>query len=105
MASYRVELAPQAIEDIAETRAYIAGELGSPAAAERFVGDMLEAVSGLERLPLRNRRLATLPDGRELRRVRSGNFLALYVVAGEVVSVLTVVYGRADLERRISQLF
>ena len=84
---------------------YIATELCSPAAAERAVRQIVDAIGGLERLPLRNRVLATLPDGRELRRAKSGNYLAPYTVLDHTVSVLAVVYGKSDVERRIAKLF
>ena len=87
MPAYDVEVSPGALEDLRAIQAYIATGLGSPAAAERTVQQILDAIGGLERLPLRNGVLATLPDGRGLRRAKSGNYLALYTVLYEPQNV------------------
>lgn len=66
---------------------------------------MLDVLEGLERLPLRNGVLTTLANGREIRRAKSDDFLALYTVVNNTVYVLGIVYGKSDVERRISRLF
>lgn len=104
MSGYSVEVSPSALDDLRAIRSYIAMELGSPIAAEKTVQRMLDVLGGLECLPLRNRVLAALADGRELRQARSDNFLALYTVANNTVYVLSIIYGKSDIERRISRL-
>lgn len=105
MSEYSVEISPSALEDLRAIQTYIATELGSPIAAEKTVQRMLDVLKGLERLPLRNRALTTLDNGQELRRAKSDNFLALYTVINNTVYVLGIVYGKSDVERRISRLF
>lgn len=68
-------------------------------------GRFLETIGRLERFPLRNGILATLPDGRVLRRAKAANYLALYVTTDSTVSVLAVIYGRSDVEKRLARLF
>jgi plasmid stabilization system protein ParE len=87
-----VELAPRAVNDLREIRSYIAETLDAPAAAERTVRHLIDAIGKLEKFPFRNRVLAQLPDGRELRRVCEDNYIALYIVVDNKVSILTVVY-------------
>ena len=105
MRQYRIEVAPGAVNDLISIRDYIENELGSPIAAERTLNAILDAIKQLESLPLRNKALTMFPDGRELRRAKAGNYLALYVVADRIVSVLAVVYGKSNLENRIANLF
>lgn len=49
--------------------------------------------------------MATLPDERVLRRAKAENYLALYVTTDSTVSVLAVIYGRSDVEKRLAGLF
>lgn len=105
MSKYRVEIAPQALKELFAIRSYIEEELESPMAAANVVRQLMDAITKLDRFPLRNRVLAQLPDGRELRRVRAGNYVAFYTVVADEVSVLTVLFGKSDLEKRISSIF
>lgn len=63
MSAYAVEISPDAFEDLRAIQTYISRELGSPAAAARTVRQILETIGRLERFPLRNGILATLPMG------------------------------------------
>ena len=105
MQSYRVEVVPRAMDDLLAIRDYIANELSSPIAAERTINAIFDAMKKLERFPLRNKVLACFPDGRELRRAKAGNYLALYTIADRTVSIVAVVYGKIDLENRVANLF
>lgn len=105
MPAYTVEISPDAFEDLRAIQTYISRELGSSAAAERTVQQILDAMAGLEQFPLRNRVLVTLPDGRALRRAKAESYLVIYVVTGDAVSVLAVIYGRSDIEERLAGLF
>lgn len=105
MSEYSVEISPSVLEDLRAIQTHIVTKLGSPIAAEKTVQRMLDVLKGLERLPLRNRALTTLDNGRELRRAKSDSFLALYNVGNNTVYVLGIVYGKSDVERRISRLF
>lgn len=105
MSAYAVEISPDAFEDLRAIQTYISRELGSPAAAARTVRQILETIGRLERFPLRNGVLATLPDGRVLRQAKAENYLALYVTTDSTVSVLAVIYGRSDVEKRLTGLF
>ncbi len=43
--------------------------------------------------------------GRVLRQAKAENYLALYVTTDNTVSVLAVIYGRSDVEKRLAGLF
>lgn len=101
---YSVEVAPGLVDDLRDIRNYITDVLGSPAAAASTTQAILSKLRSLERFPLRNRVLATLRDGRQVRRAASGNYVILYIVEGSRVSAFAVLYGRANVEERLASL-
>ena len=105
MARYVVEVAPLVLEQLEEIKSYIANDLGAPNSAERVIRSLLEAMGGLESFPFRNAVLVELPDGREIRRAKAGNYFALYVVAQSTVSVVAIVHSSSDITKRVAALF
>lgn len=80
-------------------RAWIFGCCGKDGAADSGCNGRARTVS------TEKQGLATPPDGRALRRAKAENYLVLYVVTGDAVSVLAVIYGRSDIEERLAGLF
>lgn len=101
---YEVRILEGAKEDIRSIRDYIENQLCNRTAAIRTVDLIFSAARALESFPFRNRALCLCASGFELRLARSGNYVLLYVVDGEVVKILAVLYGKSDLEARIQGL-
>ena len=101
MTRYRVVVEPEAQADLAAIEAYIAGE-GYPEAGERFVAEALGLCRMLDRFPHRGSPRDDLREG-----LRSLTFrrraVIFYMVIGDKVSILGVVYGGRDLEGLIGE--
>ncbi|KAA8817610.1 type II toxin-antitoxin system RelE/ParE family toxin [Bifidobacterium callitrichos] len=97
---YKVELLPKAVDDMAETVSYIAGELESPHAAERLALDMNAAIEALAEYPYSHPAYVPVrPLRHEYRRVMVSNYAVFYWVdePASVVTVARVIYARRDL--------
>ncbi|NPV91004.1 MAG: type II toxin-antitoxin system RelE/ParE family toxin [Firmicutes bacterium] len=101
MKRYRVLMAEPAAEDLFKIAEYIAWELRDPAAAQKLVGKIKEAVMSLAELPIR---YATVADEhlatRGIRKLPIGNYIVFYVVSENdgTVTVVRILYGRRDWE-------
>ncbi len=101
---YEVKILQEAMDDIRSIRDYIEEQLCNRAAATRTVEAIFATARALETFPFRNRSLGSCTSGFELGLARSGNYVLLYVVDGERVKILAVLYGKSDLESRIENL-
>ncbi|HLL47826.1 MAG TPA: type II toxin-antitoxin system RelE/ParE family toxin [Longimicrobiaceae bacterium] len=90
----RVHWSPRAIRDADEAAAYIAGE--RPAAAERWLTGLFEAVRRLEWFP-ESGRTVPLPGGPERREVLYRGYRIIYRTGARGVEIVTVMHMRRQL--------
>ena len=60
MRTYPLVISPAVYDDLAEIRSYISETLFNPEAAQVVIGNLLETIRTLTRLPLRGTRLKTV---------------------------------------------
>ncbi len=101
---YQVQFLSGAKSDLRSIRNYIEDELCNRAAAMRTVDSIFETARALEIFPYRNKAIGFSDTGAALRLARSGNYALLYVIEGDLVKVIAVLYGKSDLETRIEGL-
>lgn len=98
MRSYKVVLVPQAQRQIKEIYGYILEVLKNPAAAQRTVDAIKDAVMSLKTMPERGHLRQTGPfaDGRH-RTLRVNNYLIVYTVEEKTVYVLAIHYAARNM--------
>lgn len=102
MRTYDVIVTPDARNDLAAVRDYIAGELGSPESARSVLHSLRDTVASLGAMPTRVRPIDEEPwHTRGVHRILSGNFFVYYRIDEEcgVVYVLNVMYARGSQRR------
>ena len=103
---YEVRLLPVAVGDLGSIANYMTRELGSPAAAERFLEEFDQRVSTLADLSYRRRVYVPIrPLAHEFRALAVGSYLAFYWIEEEpapVVVVARVLYARSDYARQLN---
>jgi len=90
----KVVLRRRALQDLIEIAAYIAQD--NPVAADHFVDALEQRARSLDRFPNRGRDESLVSPG--LRALRHDDYLILYIVEDEIVSVLRFVHGARNLE-------
>ncbi len=99
MTLYEVKVTRPAFMDLQEIGDYVAKNLQMPDEAERLIGEISEAVLGLERFPERSPVIAD-EDLQEkgIHWIRVRNYLIFYVIDEEilVVHILRVLYERRN---------
>lgn len=102
---YTIEYLPAAKQDLLDIARYIAGDIASPAAAERITTDIVAAIDSLAAFPYRRPVYIPLrPLKHEMRSIASGNYLAFYWVSEEsqTVTIARVLYARADVSNHLA---
>lgn len=95
-----VYLSGEAQSDLAEIKAYIAGELENPSAALAVVRRITEAIRALRNHAQIGTPLSAIADVEtDYRFLVTGNYLTFYRVYGSDVYVDRVLYGRRDYLR------
>lgn len=86
-----------AIQDLESIRAYIAKD--SEYYAIRFVDKVIEAIDGLQDLPLRGR---SVPEAEEenIRELVFQNYRIIYRVEDRRILILTIIHGSRDLSQK-----
>jgi addiction module RelE/StbE family toxin len=102
MKSYKVHMTQPAMDDLQGTARYISKELREPAAAQKLVTKIRDAVMSLSEMPTRHalvtdERLAVLG----IRKLLVENYIVFYVISEKdmVVTVVRILYGRRDWEQ------
>lgn len=90
----RIRWSPQALRELDEAAAYIAGE--RPATAERWLTAIFATVRRLERFP-ESGRVLDLPGAEGRRELLHGSYRIIYRTAGDVVEIIAIVHGRREL--------
>lgn len=93
----RVVLSPQALDDLAEIGDWIGRD--NPDRARTYVEELRQACRDLDTFP--RAYPAALQFGPAAHRRLYGNYLIIYDVGDDFVSVLTVVHAARDLDRLI----
>ncbi len=96
---YMLRFLPAFEQDLTDTADYIVEKLKNPAAAERLVDEIQNAIRKRQECPLsfepypsaKQRRIEYYP-------IYVGNYIVFYVVIGNVMEVRRLVYSRRDLK-------
>lgn len=96
---YRLQYLPLFWDDLNRAATYIAVSLQNPAAAERLVDRVEEAILKMRSTPTaaplhRSTRTHPVP----YRWLAVGNYRVFYVIEGDVIEVRRLLYGGRDLE-------
>lgn len=104
MNTYQVILTPEAEDDLREIYRYIASVLQERSAAQRLVTNLRNTILDLETMPERWNRYDREPwFSRGIRKAIAGNYIIFYTVQDQSVFVLSVLYGRRDIDRILEQ--
>lgn len=104
MNKYRVILTPEAENDLREIYRYIASVLQEQTAAHRLVAKIKDAILDLETMPERWSLYHQAPwESRGLRKAVVGNYIVFYYLQGQSVFVISILYGKRDIETILSQ--
>lgn len=96
----KLHLSPDALEDLAEIKAYIADELQNTQVAIATVGKITKTIRMLQDYALIGTPLSSIVDvSSDYRYLTSGNYMIFYRVSGKDVYVDRVLYGRRDFLR------
>lgn len=107
MKSYRIIVTPDAIDNMAELRAYIADILMAPDAALRHIRLIRREIATLRELPARIDPVDEEPwHSRGIRFLIVKNFYVYYRIdeATETVYILNVVYNKRDQLRILAKM-
>ena len=99
MATYRIEIAQPAMQDLQDILDYIANTLKEPAAAQRIYNSIKTEILTLASMPERNRVVDDEPyAAMGVRRLFAENYVVFYVVdkGCSCVHVLRVLYNRRE---------
>ena len=107
MPDYRLIITPDAIEDLAELRNYIADVLLAPDTAVAYIQTIRREIGSLARMPARHKCVDQEPwRSHGVRRILVKNFYVYYRIddpAG-IVYVLNVIYARRDHLKALSHI-
>lgn len=93
----RLQISPEARNDLLEIKNYITQELENPNAAQKTVSKIIETIRGLVEFPNSGIPLSSIIMLQiDYRFVISGRYLIFYRQEGETIYVLRVLYGRRD---------
>ena len=92
-----IRYSPEAEDDLAEIKKYIAEQLFSPIAAANTVGKITRRIRRLEQFPELGTLLSCVTNiVTDYRFLVCDNYLAFYRVDGKNVRVIRILYGKRD---------
>ncbi|MGN0738570.1 MAG: type II toxin-antitoxin system RelE/ParE family toxin [Treponema sp.] len=97
---FRVEISPQAADDLLGIKSYIETELQNPIAARNTVKKIVETYEDLENYPdagIPVERYVSFPT--DYKFVLANNYSIFYRIDGECVRVIRILYSRRDFVR------
>ena len=93
----KIRVAPAALYDLKEIKAYIERDLSNSIAANRVINRIIDDYNRLKYTPHMGISLQTkVPFKTDYRFTVSGNYLIFYKVDSEYVSIYRIIYGRRD---------
>ena len=96
----KVRLTPEAVRDLAEIKRYISKELGNPIAAQRVTSNITSTLRILEQHSMAGPSVEALTGHTSgLRLLNCGQYIAIYRVDGEIISVARIIHGHQDYMR------
>lgn len=103
--NYRIIYTQESEQDLVNIYRYIALNLSVPETAKRQTDRILEAIEGLDKMPLRHKLYQNEPwHSRGLRVLPVDNYLVFYVVVEEekLVAIVRVMHGGRNIELQLS---
>ena len=95
-----IRFSPDAIDDLKQTRKYIAEELCSEQAADNTISKIMKNIRILSTFPESGAPLSSVADiVTDYRFLVCGNYMAFYRYERNVVYIVRVLYGRRDFMR------
>ncbi len=95
-----LHISPEAQDDLADIKAYIAQDLENPQAALSTVTKITKAIRMLRDYGLIGASLSSIADvNTDYRFLTSGNYIILYRTVGKDVFIDRILYGRRDYLR------
>ncbi len=95
-----IKFSPEAIDDLLETKKYIAEELCSEQAATNTITKIMERIRQLQDFPRSGASLSSVVGFEtEYRFLSCGNYTVFYREDGERVYIVRVLYSRRDFMR------
>ena len=104
--TWEIEYTADADQDLEEIDSYIADVLLEPAIAEKQVARLMDAVDGLNHMPLRHRLYYHEPwRSRGVRFFPVDNYMILYFPneSRTVVEIIRIIYGGRDIKSQLEQ--
>ena len=102
MKEYHIKITGRALADMEAIYDYIADELLNPDAAMRQYNRIADAIESLKVFPERCRLFDSRPEhDLGMRQIAADNYAAVYVIRGDDVVVLRVLYSASDIIARL----
>lgn len=104
MKQYNVKITSKALVDMEAIYDYIADELLNPDAAMGQYNRIADAIESLKMFPERCRLFDSHPEHElGMRQIPVDNYTAIYVIQGDDVVVLRVLYSTSDINARLRE--
>ena len=97
---FKVEVSPQAAEDLLEIKNYIENDLQNPIAAHNTIEKIVETYEDLENYPeigIPVERYVSFPT--DYKFVLANNYSVFYRIDGDCVKIIRIMYSRRDFVR------
>jgi addiction module RelE/StbE family toxin len=96
----KLQISPEAQNDLQKIRTYITTDLDSPLAAQKIISKITKAIRRLMEYPNSGASLSSVIGIKtEYRYLVCGNYLVFYRYEDEIVYVIRVLYSRRDYMR------
>ena len=96
----KVNISPQAIEDLKEIQEYITNDLCNKTAAQNVISNIIKSIRSLEKFPdIGSHLYAKINFPTDYRTLISGNYITFYRVSDGEVYVSRVLYGGRNYVR------
>lgn len=102
---YTVEITEKAQDDLAEIIKYVSSVLDAPVAAKKLYNDIKECIYSLSQMPERYKEYDSEKyESYNLRMVSVNNYCVFYTVDNNkrIVYIVSILFGRMDLEKHIA---
>ncbi|WP_428769752.1 type II toxin-antitoxin system RelE/ParE family toxin [Treponema sp. HNW] len=97
---YKVQLTPQAVEDLQDIKSYISDELKNPIAAQNTVNKIIETYENLAHFSDKGmpvQKYVSFPT--EYRFILADNYSVFYRIENNSIRVIRILYSRSDFIR------